>query len=301
MSQLNSILSLFEITDKNIIVKQISTKISPTGLHIHTINADLINDPIRCPHCGFKTLIKNGKHLSHIRLGTLNDGRYQLDLNKQRYLCHNCYETCGALTDIVQTNATFSNNIKQQVVILAKKSLPAKTIAEILAISNSSVQRILNSLSTQPYRIKKLPEHLCFDEFRSCHHLMSFNCCDAVTHQCVVMLPDRLSKHIIDYFESHFSLTERATVKSVVVDMNAAYTSFIHRLFPNSVVIIDRFHIIQLAGRALDKERVHLAQELSDSHSRIHRILKSQWKLFRLKKLILTLLKLAIYLVLMSI
>lgn len=113
---------------------------------------------------------------------------------------------------------------------------------------------------------------------------MSFNCCDAVTHQCVVILPDRLSKHIIDYFESHFSLTEQATVQSVVVDMNAAYASFIHQLFPNSVVIIDRFHIIQLAGRALDKERVHLAQEMSDSHSRIHRILKSQWKLFRLKK-----------------
>lgn len=115
------------------------------------------------------------------------------------------------------------------------------------------------------------------------------------------MLPDRLSKHIIDYFESHFSLTERATVKSVVVDMNAAYASFIHRLFPNSVVIIDRFHIIQLAGRALDKERIHLAQEMSDSHSRIHRILKSQWKLFRLKNPILTLLKLAICLVSMSI
>lgn len=56
-------------------VIKISTKISPTGLHIHTINADLINDPIRCPHCDFKTLIKNGKYLSHIRLGTLNDGR----------------------------------------------------------------------------------------------------------------------------------------------------------------------------------------------------------------------------------
>ncbi|MGK4179950.1 transposase family protein [Lapidilactobacillus dextrinicus] len=119
MSQLNSILSLFEITDKNIIVKQISTKISPSGLHIHTINANLINDPIRCPHCGFKTLSNNGIHLSHIRLCTLNDGRYQLNLNKQRYLCHNCRETYGAF---VQTNFTFSNNIKQQMVTLAKRT-----------------------------------------------------------------------------------------------------------------------------------------------------------------------------------
>ena len=158
-----------------------------------------------------------------------------------------------------------------------------------MVISFSSVQRILNDLSKQPYRIERLPEHLCFDEFRSCQSLMSFNCCDAVTRQRVVILPDRLSEHITDYFESHFSLAERATVQSVVVDMNAAYASFIHRLFPNSIAIIDRFHII------------HLAQEMSDSHSKIHRILKSQWKLFRLKKLILTLLKLAICLALTNI
>ncbi|MCH4058305.1 MAG: ISL3 family transposase [Lactobacillaceae bacterium] len=283
MSQLNSILSLFEITDPNIFITGISQSTDQNGLHIHRIHATLINTPICCPHCNSESLIKNGKHLSHIRLGTLNGGRYELELSRQRYLCHNCQKTCGAKTTIVQMNHTFSNNINHQVIQLARKSITAKTIAEILAISCSSVQRIINNEVHQSYRIKILPEHLCFDEFRSCQKLMSFNCCDSVTHERVVLLKDRLSKSIIDYFESHFSLVERGNVLSVVVDMNAAYASFIHRLFPNAKVIIDRFHIVQLAGKALDKERVNLVQTVPDTHSRIHRILKSQWKLFHLQ------------------
>nr|WP_288552847.1 transposase [uncultured Ligilactobacillus sp.] len=40
-------------------------------------------------------------------------------------------------------------------------------------------------------------------------------------------------------------------MKSVVVDLNAQYIKFIKALFPNSRIIIDRFYIVQLVGRAL--------------------------------------------------
>ncbi|PJE49458.1 ISL3 family transposase [Pediococcus damnosus] len=67
--------------------------------------------------------------------------------------------------------------------------------------------------------------------------------------------------------------------------MNAEYGSFIHRLFPNAATIIDRFHIIQLAGRALDNERTQTIRTIQDKHSRIYHILKSQWRLFHLDEI----------------
>ncbi|WCL67124.1 ISL3 family transposase [Limosilactobacillus fermentum] len=35
------------------------------------------------------------------------------------------------------------------------------------------------------------------------------------------------------------------------MDMNASYQAFVHELFPNAELIIDRFHIIQLMGRTM--------------------------------------------------
>lgn len=64
-----------------------------------------------------------------------------------------------------------------------------------------------------------------------------------------------------------------------MVDLNAQYQRFIRRLFP---IIIDRFHIVQLVGRALDNYRVSLARSL-DKKSREYKILKSQWRLFHKK------------------
>ena len=46
---------------------------------------------------------------------------------------------------------------------------------------------------------------------------------------------------------NRYTNRERAAVKSVVVDLNA----HIKALFQNSRIIIDRFYIVQLVGRAL--------------------------------------------------
>lgn len=112
---------------------------------------------------------------------------------------------------------------------------------------------------------------------------MSLICCDSETHQLVVKLHNRLSPSIIDYFENRYSRAEQAQAENVVIDLNAQYQSFIYRLFPNAKIIIDRFHIAQLAGRALDNCRINLLKTL-DKHSREYKIMKTQWRLFHLKQ-----------------
>lgn len=65
----------------------------------------------------------------------------------------------------------------------------------------------------------------------------------------------------------------------MVADLNAQYIYFIKHIFPNAQVIIDRFHIVQLTARALDKCRTTLISHIS-KHSREYKLLKSHWKLF---------------------
>ena len=57
-------------------------------------------------------------------------------------------------------------------------------------------------------RVARLPENLCFDEFRSVNSTMSFICCDAeVSHDIVAILENRLMKTIrerlIDVLENY--------------------------------------------------------------------------------------------------
>lgn len=234
----------------------------------------------RCPHCGFASLIKNGTTLTKLRLPTLNGPMILLYLRKQRYFCKSCQTTCGANTPIVEKNHSLTRGLKSAVVKLAKQSLPVTTIAKLVGISPSSVTRILYHDFQRPQRLAKLPEHLCFDEFKSVARSYSFIAIDAKKHNLISILDDRLSKNICAYFENRYSLEERSAVKSVVIDLNANYQLFIRRLFPHAKIIIDRFHIVQLVNRAFDQLRVTILKQQSDKHSRIYKALKINWRLF---------------------
>jgi transposase len=108
---------------------------------------------------------------------------------------------------------------------------------------------------------------------------MSFICIDADSHKPICLRADRLNAHIKDFFIAHYSTEERGKVKRVVMDMNAAYQSLVPQLFPNAEIVIDRFHVIQLIGRALDQIRIQCLKSLSE-HCRVRKALKNQWRLF---------------------
>lgn len=272
-------LNCFGIEDQNI--ELIGAQVVHSGRQItDVISARLTTaTPKYCPQCHSSLLIRNGYRLSHIRLVDLGGHRRELHLKKQRFLCKHCGHTFGPQTKLTAGHDSLSRQLKSRIMDLVRLGEPASHIALLLHCSPSTVIRTINQRVEPHYRVAILPKHLCFDEFRSVKHTMSFICCDAVSHQLVVKLPNRLSRTIINYFENRYSKLERTRVQTVVVDMNAQYSHFIHRLFPNAQIIIDRFHITQLAGRALDSMRITLAKSLS-AHSREYRILKSQWRLF---------------------
>ena len=131
--------------------------------------------------------------------------------------------------------------------ILDREGITATGIAIICHGSPSSVIRIIDEAVELKSRVARLPENLCFDEFRSVNSTMSFICCDAEgSHDIVAILENRLTKTIREHFMNRYTNQERAAVKSAVVDLNTQYIKFIKALFPNARIIIDRFHIVQL-------------------------------------------------------
>ncbi|MBU5310126.1 ISL3 family transposase [Ligilactobacillus saerimneri] len=217
-----------------------------------------------------------------MRLPALDYVRCKLHLRKQRFLCKNCGSTWGSEPILTKKNNTLSQPLRHNIIAMIYEGLPMTTIAKMVHCSPSSVSRIFNEFVQPRQRLAVLPKRLCFDEFRSVGSQMSFICCDAThEHQVVTILHNRLTKTITNYFLNRYSLPERERVQSVVVDLNAQYATFIPQIFPNAQIIIDRFHIVQMAGRALLQTRVQLHKQISDHRSREYKILKSHWRLFQ--------------------
>lgn len=282
MSQYNPTLSILGIRDTNIYVSDVHDEYRGQGVRrrkVHVISGELSYFLKRCPLCGMSTLRPSGHKLTHIHIKGATDIPTIIDLNKQRWWCDNCQHSSMATTPLVAPNHSIAKTLKTAIVKFARLRLPKKTIATLLGVSPTTVQRTLDTtIKYHPARI--LPTNLCFDEFRSTSNMMSFICIDGDTHKMVSLLGNRLNKTIKDFFMSHYSLKERSAVRTITMDMNAAYQLFIKEVFPNAQIIIDRFHIVQLLGRAMDQERLSTLKQIQDHHLRTYKVLKSQWRLF---------------------
>ncbi|WDF82236.1 ISL3 family transposase [Lacticaseibacillus pabuli] len=282
MSQTDNILKLLEIPDTNITVQGIYQELRGRGAgrkRVQVITATLSYGLAQCPTCGFNTLHPNGHKRTHIKVKGATDKPIIIDLNKQRWRCANCQSTTMATTPLVARGHAIANNMSAYVMKLLKLGTPVTHVAMVTGISASSVQRIYqHELRLTP--AKHLPMHLAFDEFRSVAGRFAFICIDSDSHRLVTMLDNRWNKTIKEFFMNRYSKAEREAVQSVSMDMNAAYQAIIPEVFPKAQIIIDRFHIIQLLGRALDQVRVSALRELKNHSSRQYKVLKADWRLF---------------------
>ncbi len=211
MSTFNPTLSVIGIPDPHIHVYEVYDEFRGKGSRrrkVHVIFANLSYSLNHCPLCGMNALRPNGHKLTHIHVKGATEVPTIIDLNKQRWWCDNCGHSVMGTTPLVETNHSIAKGIEQRVIKLAQDRLPRKTIALLLGISSTTVQRFLNA-NVKYHAAKHLPVNLCFDEFRSTSNMMSFICIDGDTHRLVSLLGDRLNKTIKDFFINQYSLKER--------------------------------------------------------------------------------------------
>ena len=286
MSNNNSILFLLNLKDTNINFYPEDDCVSyddVRGVESMIISGSLTySAPDHCPVCGtvneHNDIIKHGTKTSLITLPKVSGYPAYLKLKKQRFFCKHCHSTFTAKTDIVDPNCFISKNTKLSIVLESKKKSSEKDIASDHSVSHATVNSIIHKLY-EGFIVRKnyLPPHLCFDEFKSVKsvdHAMSFLFLDAQSGKIINILPDRRKNALIKYFKS-YSLKARKSVETVCMDMYSPYFSVVKECFPNAKIILDRFHIVQLISRALNKTRISLMNKDKEHYNK----LKRYWKL----------------------
>lgn len=129
-----------------------------------------------------------------------------------------------------------------------------KDISVQTCVSSATAQRMMNEQAKRYQSTDTwLPKHLSFEYI------------DAKEGKILDILPSRDSRTIKNHFISCYSLKSRSIVETITVDMNAGYVNLIPTLFPNAKIIIDRFHIVQLINRSLNRTRITIMNRLHTS------------------------------------
>ena len=288
MSISHTIRMLLDIQDKNIIFEgDCIYEGTRKGHTCRYAEGTLTYVPTQCENCVIEnehyTVIKNGTKISTIVLP--NDGvkKTYLKLKKQRFQCRHCQSTFIAKTPLVDEGCFISKHTWAQAIIKSAEAKSLKDIARGCKISTSSVQRGIDRERKRLHTYnRKLPEHLSFDEFKYAKGTMAFIYTDAALGEILDILPQRNGRTIREHFINFYPLKQRKKVKTVTIDMNASYVNIIKELFPHADIIIDRFHIVQLMTRSMNKTRVNIMNGFNTSRGedlKKYRRIKGYWRL----------------------
>ncbi len=258
-------------------------KVSIRGIETLIYSATLSPPtPSSCPLCGCIndnfSIQRYGFKLVSIKIPSISNYNAILKVHRQRYFCKYCNQTFSAQCNLIEPNCSISKNTKLSCILDMKNKTSIVDIAKRHNISHGTVNNLLKSLN-ENFIVKKnyLPPHLSMDEFKSVKSsdsAMSFVFLDATSAKVLDIVEDRRLHSLIRYFMS-YSRKARASVKTVCIDMYSPYIQLIKSCFPNAIIITDRFHIIQLLSRALNKTRVELMNKDKKNYNK----LKRYWKL----------------------
>ena len=104
-----------------------------------------------------------------------------------------------------------------------------------------------------------MPEKLSLDEFSKKKGKRKFATvvCDLEKKSLLEVINSHKSEAIIEVLTAQ-PLTIRENVKEVSVDMWGGFPKVVPEVFPNAVIVIDRFHVMKLVNKALNKLRLSL-------------------------------------------
>ena len=197
-------------------------------------------------------------------------------LKKRRFKCKKCGKVVVSETSLVKKNHQIATVVQQKIAQLLIEKQSMTDIAKRLAVSTSTVIRMLNE-----FQLKTdwnwLPENMSWDEYHFKKGKMSFIAQDFDSLKVITILDGRTQATIRNHFQ-RYSRQVRNRVKVITMDMFSPYYQLAKQLFPHAKIVLDRFHIVQHMNRTMNRVRIQIMNQF-DRKAHEYRALKRYWKL----------------------
>jgi transposase len=201
---------------------------------------------------------------------------------------------CGVVVELVpwaEPKVGFTRDFEDQVAYMAQQTSQT-TVAETMRIAWRTVGAIIQRVVPRrrdPSLLLKDLEHIGIDELSYRRH-----------HEYVTVVVDHVSQRVVWAHEGKNAATLEgffealgpeltSKLKTVTIDMSAAYIDAVTSKAPQAKVVFDRFHVQRLVQEALDKLRRDEVRALQDGDERgklkktKYVLLKNPWNLSKIE------------------
>jgi len=273
----------FITSQLNIRESDIESIITRTTDKSVTYEITLKRQPLSCPYCK-GPMIGHGHKTKTINHPILRNLQGIILYHANRYICKCCGKTAFEPNPFAIRNFSSSTFMLQSVMnMLANLNYTLDAISKELHISPTQVNKYLDTFITIPPM--PLPESLGIDELhsdalsrRSANYL-----CILVDNKnrCLYDILDSRSKYTLEKHFADIPRTERYQVKYVSIDMWTPYKDVVTSFFPNALIAVDPFHVVEHLCKDFERLRINLMNGC-DYHSNGYYLLKNwHWLLMK--------------------
>lgn len=237
----------------NVLIKNVITNDSEISVFIET-------EPSKpdCPCCGNIVSRIHDYRTQKVRDLPYRNLTVSLFLRKRRYRC-SCGKRFFEKYSFLPRYHHMSHRVYESILKELTEPVTFKSVAKRFGVSTNTVSRVCDILN---YNLYKLPETISIDEFKGNSGGNKYQC--ILTNPFNHKVLDILITREKDYLHNYFSNYERGNVKFFIMDMWEPYKDIALTLFPNAMIIIDKYHYIRQVYWALDKVRKRMEKNLPE-------------------------------------
>lgn len=235
---------------------------------------------LTCPRYGTQVrgrFEKKTRRWRHLAIGGF---RVWLEGAIRRLRCPHCQRVITEAVPWARHGSHFTRPFEDLVACLAQR-LPKSTVIQLVGISwatvGSIVKRVVDEQLTED-RFQGL-RRIGVDEisYRRHHKYLTV----VVNHDTgkVIWAAEGKSAETLRGFFEELNPEQLASIELVSIDLSAAFQKAVREALPEADLVFDKFHIAQLAQRALDEVRRRLVNNLPPAQRKA--VKSSRWALLK--------------------
>ncbi|MCD7804809.1 MAG: ISL3 family transposase [Oscillospiraceae bacterium] len=230
-----------------------------------------------CPRCGSHccTVKESGKIRTVRHLPAANRSVF-VSYKRRRFICSDCRATFYESVYWIHDHLLMTNALLADICLQLTEMVSIRDIAKKELVTPDVVGDVFNLISID--HPDELPSVLCADEFKGDAgdwnpntgrwntHKFLCNLTDGSSGVLIDVLPYIDKKYLVSYFRN-YSVQQRSKVQFFCCDMHAGFMSVAKECFPNALICIDLFHVVNRLNDAMDQIRRRIQHEVISMES----------------------------------
>ena len=222
------------------------------------LKLDLLNEGTTCPHCQNYT-----EHIHQTRpilvrdLPICGQGVY-LNVPRRQFYCSHCKKYPTERLEFLEMKRNFTKRYEEYIYEQVKE-MTVEQVSYQQKLSPEQVQDIFSRMAARKKKDWGKPEKLSLDEFSRKKGKRKFVTVVSALEEgsLLEVIDSHKSEEIIEVLKRQPEEV-RENVKEVCVDMWGGFKKVIGEVFPNALIVIDRFHVMKLVNESLNNLRREL-------------------------------------------